>query len=68
MKSRLAEAMIARFSDARERRADWLAHPERVAQVRAAAADRARRPPASFWTGLGRLAESDERPGGSHVI
>ena len=34
VKSRLAEAMIARFSDARERRADWLAHPERVAEVR----------------------------------
>ena len=42
VKSRLAEAMIARFSDARERRADWLAHPERVAEVRAAAAARAR--------------------------
>ena len=28
--------------EARERRADWLAHPERVAEVRAAAADRAR--------------------------
>ncbi len=42
VKSLLAEAMIARFSDARDRRADWLAHPERVALVRAAAADRAR--------------------------
>jgi tryptophanyl-tRNA synthetase len=42
VKSRLAEAMIARFSDARGRRADWLAHPERVARVRAAAAERAR--------------------------
>jgi tryptophanyl-tRNA synthetase len=42
VKSRLAEAMIARFSDARRQRADWLAHPERVALVRAAAAGRAR--------------------------
>ncbi len=42
VKSRLAEAMIARFGAARERRAEWLAHPERVAQVRAAAAARAR--------------------------
>jgi tryptophanyl-tRNA synthetase len=42
VKTRLAEAMIARFAPARERRADWLAHPERVAEVRAAAAQRAR--------------------------
>jgi tryptophanyl-tRNA synthetase len=42
VKNRLAEAMIARFAPARERRADWLAHPERVAQVRSAAAARAR--------------------------
>jgi tryptophanyl-tRNA synthetase len=42
VKSRLAEAMIARFAPARERRADWLAHPERVAEVRSAAAARAR--------------------------
>ncbi len=42
VKSRLAEAMIARFSDARDRRADWLAHPERVAEVRAAGATRAK--------------------------
>ena len=41
VKTRLAEAMIARFAPARERRADWLAHPERVAEVRAAAAERA---------------------------
>jgi tryptophanyl-tRNA synthetase len=34
--------MIARFAPARERRAEWLAHPERVAEVRAAAAERAR--------------------------
>ena len=31
VKTRLAEAMIARFGEAREQRADWLAHPERVA-------------------------------------
>jgi tryptophanyl-tRNA synthetase len=42
VKSRLAEAMIARFSDARRDRAQWLAHPQRVAEVRAAAAERAR--------------------------
>ena len=42
VKSRQAEAMIARFSEARERRTDWLAHPERVAEVRAAAAARAK--------------------------
>jgi tryptophanyl-tRNA synthetase len=42
VKSRLAEAMIARFAPAREQRAEWLAHPERVAEVRAAAAERAR--------------------------
>src|SRR5262249_38154064 len=42
VKSRLAEAMIAKFGPARERRAEWLAHPERVAEIRAAAAHRAR--------------------------
>jgi tryptophanyl-tRNA synthetase len=42
VKSRLADAMIARFSEARERRAEWLAHPERVAELRAQAAARAR--------------------------
>src|SRR5262249_31783830 len=42
VKSRLAEAMIAKFSDARTERAQWLSHPERVAEVRAAAAERAR--------------------------
>ena len=42
VKTRLAEAIIARFGPAREQRADWLAHPERVAEVRAAAAARAR--------------------------
>jgi tryptophanyl-tRNA synthetase len=42
VKTRLAEALIARFAPARERRAEWLAHPERVAEVRAAATERAR--------------------------
>jgi tryptophanyl-tRNA synthetase len=42
VKTRLADALIARFGPARERRAEWLAHPERVAEVRAAAAERAR--------------------------
>jgi tryptophanyl-tRNA synthetase len=42
MKTRLAEAMIQRFTTAREQRADWVAHPDRVAKVRAAAAERAR--------------------------
>jgi tryptophanyl-tRNA synthetase len=42
VKTRLAEAMIDRFGPAREQRADWLAHPDRVAEVRAAAAERAR--------------------------
>ncbi len=43
VKSRLGDAMVAFFEPARERRKEWLAHPERVAEVRAAAADRARR-------------------------
>jgi tryptophanyl-tRNA synthetase len=42
VKTRLAEAMIARFEPAREQRAEWMAHPERVARVRAAGAERAR--------------------------
>jgi tryptophanyl-tRNA synthetase len=42
VKSRLAEAMIEQFAAARDRRADWLAHPSRVAEVRAAAAARAK--------------------------
>jgi tryptophanyl-tRNA synthetase len=42
VKTLLAEAMIERFGPARELRARWLAHPERVADVRAAAAERAR--------------------------
>jgi tryptophanyl-tRNA synthetase len=43
MKTRLAEAIIQHFAEARERRAEWAAHPSRVAEVRAAAAERARR-------------------------
>jgi len=43
MKTRLADAIIAKFADARERRADWVAHPEKVSAVRAEAAARARR-------------------------
>ncbi len=42
VKTRLADAMIDRFGPARERRADWLAHPSRVAEVRAAGAARAK--------------------------
>ena len=42
VKTRLADAIIARFATARESRAEWLAHPERVDEVRAAAAERAR--------------------------
>ena len=42
VKTRLAEAMIVRFASAREQRADLLAHPQRVAEVRAAAAERAK--------------------------
>jgi tryptophanyl-tRNA synthetase len=43
MKTRLADAIIATFAPARERRAEWVAHPARVAEVRAAAAERARK-------------------------
>ncbi len=43
MKTRLADAIIEHFAVARERRAEWVAHPTRVAEVRAAAAERARR-------------------------
>ena len=55
MKSRLADAMIARFSDARNRRTEWVAHPERVADVRAAAASRARATARGPGSGSGRL-------------
>ncbi len=43
VKTRLAEHIASRFADARERRADWVAHPDRVIEIRAAAADRARK-------------------------
>jgi tryptophanyl-tRNA synthetase len=43
VKVRLAELIAAHFAGARERRAEWVAHPERVAEVRAAAAERARK-------------------------
>ncbi len=42
MKKRLAEHIMAAFADARARRADLAAHPDRVAAVRSAAATRAR--------------------------
>jgi tryptophanyl-tRNA synthetase len=42
VKTRLAESIIARFAPARDQRADWLAHPERVTAVRAAGAARAK--------------------------
>ena len=42
VKTRLGEAIIQRFAHARELRADWVAHPERMAAVRAAGADRAK--------------------------
>ena len=41
MKTRLADAIIAKFATPRERRAEWVANPQRVAEVRAAAAERA---------------------------
>lgn len=42
MKNRLSDALASRFATARELRAEWVAHPERVAQVRAEGAERAR--------------------------
>ncbi|WP_165246376.1 tryptophan--tRNA ligase [Paludisphaera soli] len=42
VKTRLGEAIVERFAEARERRAEWVAHPERVAEVRAAGAQKAR--------------------------
>jgi tryptophanyl-tRNA synthetase len=42
VKTRMGEAMISRFAAAREQRAEWLAHPERVAEVRAAGAAKAK--------------------------
>jgi len=43
VKVRLAELIAAHFAPARERRAEWLADPGRLAEVRAAAAGRARK-------------------------
>ena len=45
IKVRLGELIADQFAPARERRADWLAHPERVAEVRSSAAERAGRRP-----------------------
>jgi tryptophanyl-tRNA synthetase len=42
VKGRLAEAIIAAFAPARERRAELVAHPERVEEVRRAAAAKAK--------------------------
>ena len=42
VKTRLAESIAAAFAPARERRADLVAHPERVVEVRERAATRAR--------------------------
>jgi tryptophanyl-tRNA synthetase len=42
VKTRMGEAMISRFASAREHRDDWLAHPGRVAEVRAAGAAKAK--------------------------
>ena len=42
VKTRLAEHIAAKFAEARERRAEWVAHPQKVAEVRANAAERAR--------------------------
>ncbi len=43
VKTRLAEHIAAYFAPAREKRADWVAHPERVQEVRKAAAERAKK-------------------------
>ena len=43
MKTRLADLIIAKFAEPREKRADWVAHPERVAAVRGNAAERAKK-------------------------
>jgi tryptophanyl-tRNA synthetase len=42
LKNRLSDAIVDRFAAAREQRAMWVAHPERIAQVRADGAARAR--------------------------
>lgn len=42
VKKMLGEALVETFAEPRERRAEWVAHPERVAEVRAAGAEKAR--------------------------
>ena len=42
VKTRLGEAIVERFAEPRERRAEWVAHPDRVAKVRAQGAEKAR--------------------------
>ena len=42
MKTRLADAIIAHFAGPRERRAEWVANPRAVAEIRAAGAARAK--------------------------
>lgn len=42
VKKLLGEALIETFAEPRERRAEWVAHPDRVAEVRAAGAEKAR--------------------------
>ena len=42
VKGRLAELIVERFDEPRERRAELLAHPDRIAEVRARGAERAR--------------------------
>jgi tryptophanyl-tRNA synthetase len=43
VKTRLAEAIVAAFAPSRERRAELVAHPERVEEVRRSGAERARK-------------------------
>jgi tryptophanyl-tRNA synthetase len=43
VKARLARYISERFAEPRDRRADWMAHPDRVDQVRRAAAEKARK-------------------------
>ena len=43
MKTRLAEAIIVAFAPARDLRADWVSRPDRVLEVRAAAAQKAQK-------------------------
>ena len=50
MKTRLGEAIVQRFTPARELRAEWVAHPDRVAKVRAAGPNEPATPPARSWT------------------